>query len=149
MRRSAELTGDPLTPDPPTIHAYRRHPDPTPVHYGTLAFADARCITRWSDDFDGDTVGVGGERLEVGSVAGDDSPAWFGECDEERVHCGTGMSEAAELCRSSCGCLADLGVDDAGLEESIRVGVASGMSLQRFDEHHRRHDRWPQLLVDK
>jgi len=68
---------------------------------------------------------------------------------EECVDCGPGASEAPELRRSSCRCFADLGIDDAGLEESIRVGVALPVTLQRFDEHHRRDDRWPQLVVDE
>ena len=60
---------------------------------------------------------------------------------EECVDCGPGASEAPELRRSSCRCFADLGIDDAGLEESIRVGVAPPVTLQRLDEHHRGDDR--------
>jgi hypothetical protein len=108
-----------------------------------------RRIARRSDDLDGDTVGVSGERLEVRSVAGDDGAAGFGECDEECVDCGPGASEAPELRRSPCCSFADLGVDDAGLEESVRIGVASCVTLQRLDEHHRRDNRWPQLVVDE
>lgn len=52
------------------------------AHRGTEALAEVGGIARRSDGLDGDTVGVSGQRLEVGTVAGDDGPARFGERDE-------------------------------------------------------------------
>jgi len=39
-----------------------------------------------SDDVDADAISVSGERLDVGSVAGEDRATWFGCRDDERIH---------------------------------------------------------------
>ena len=39
--------------------------------------------------------------------------------------------------------------DDAGLEESVRVCVASAVALERFDEYDGWGDRWPDSVVAK
>ena len=38
-----------------------------------------------SDELDGNSVGVGGERFDIGSVTAEDCPAGFGESDDESV----------------------------------------------------------------
>jgi hypothetical protein len=38
-----------------------------------------------SDDVDADAISVRGERLDVGSVSGDDRAAWLGNRDDECV----------------------------------------------------------------
>ncbi len=38
-----------------------------------------------SDDFDADAIGVSGERLDVGSIAGEDRAAWLGNRDDECI----------------------------------------------------------------
>ncbi len=127
-----------------TPHAQeQRH---RPLAIGTSWSVHPAPDRRRSDDLDGNSVGVGGERFDVGSVTGEDRPAGLGESDDERIDSGASSGESPKLGCSPCCRLADRRVDDAGLQESVSVGVASWVAVQRFDEHHRRHDGRPQLL---
>ena len=38
-----------------------------------------------SDDLDGNSVGVGGDRFDIGAITGQDRPAGLGESDDESV----------------------------------------------------------------
>jgi hypothetical protein len=38
-----------------------------------------------SDDFDADAISVSGERLDVGSIPGEDRAAWLGNRDDECI----------------------------------------------------------------
>ncbi|MEZ5297820.1 MAG: hypothetical protein R2697_16530 [Ilumatobacteraceae bacterium] len=99
-----------------------------------------------SDDLDGNCVGVGGERFDVGSVAGQDHAAWLGNCDNERVDGRTCSGASSQLGGSPSSSLADGRFDDAHLQESVGVGIAPRVTVERLDQDHRRNDRWPQFV---
>ena len=94
-------------------------------------------------------MGVGGEGSDVCLVAGEDGPAGFSECDDDRVDCRSVSRASAQFGCAPCGALGDDCVDDAGLEESVRGGVSAAVTLQRFDEYDGRSDRWPEPVVAK
>jgi hypothetical protein len=102
-----------------------------------------------SDDLDGNSAGVGGERFDVGSVTGENRPTGLGESNNESTDCGSGSGESAKLSCSPCCRLTHRRVDDAHLQESVSVGVASRVAVEGLDQHHRRHDRRPQFVCPK
>lgn len=107
------------------------------------------CAVPRSDEFDRDFLRVGRERFDVGFVAGEHGSAGLGERYHERVDGGAGSSSAPEFCGSTSDRGRDVGLDDAGLEKAVRVGVPSGIAVKRLDEDHRRHERWPEPLGDE
>ena len=120
-----------------------------PAVIGTIALSAYSMTPGRSDDFDGDAVGVPCERFEVGSISCQHGSARFSKRYDEGVDRRSGSGESAQLRSASCRRFADVGLDDAGLQEAIRVGVASRGAVQRLDEHHRRDDGRPELLVDQ
>jgi hypothetical protein len=104
---------------------------------------DGRAV---SDDSDADAVGVSCECFDVRSVAGEDGAAWLGDRDDERIDGRAGSGACSELSGSAGDVHVDGRLDDARLQEAVGVGIATGVAVQRFDEHHRRYDRRPQLL---
>ena len=92
---------------------------------------------------------VGGESFAVCCVACEDGAAGFCEGDDDRVDCGSVSCAAAKLGCAPGGSLGDNGFDDTGLEEPVRVCIASAVALQRFDEHDGWCDRWPESVVAK
>lgn len=96
------------------------------------------------DHFDGDIVGMSGEGLEVGSIAGQHGPARLGDRHDESVDSGARSSPAPEFGGSPGDDRADLSFDDAGLQEAVGIGIAPAITSQRLDEDHRRDDSWPQ-----
>lgn len=87
------------------------------------------------------------ERFDVGLVSGENGPVRLGERDDEGVDGGAGSSAAPELGGSPGHVGRDLWLDDAGLEESVRVGVSRWIAAERLDEDHRWDDRGPEPLV--
>jgi len=104
---------------------------------------------RASDCFDRDVVCVGGEGFDVCCVAGENYAAGFCEGDDDRVNCRSVSCLSAKLGGASGGSFGDNGFDDAGLEEPVRLCVASAVALERFDEYDGWGDRWPESLVAK
>ena len=77
----------PVVAPPGCGSAYRHHRDLSVLdqinrHLGDRAPGPDR---QRSDDLDGNCIRVGGERFDVGSVAGQDRPAGLSDRDNERV----------------------------------------------------------------
>lgn len=85
-----------------------------------------------------DANSVSGKRFDVGSVAGEDCAAWLGDGHHERIDGRAGAGESAELGCSAGNIHADGRFDDACLQKAMGVGIATGITVQRLDEHHRR-----------
>ena len=101
---------------------------------------------RRSDDRYRDSVGVCRESFDVIAITSDHCSARLGESDDESIHSRTGSGPSPQLGCSPCGRLTHRRVDDAHLQESVGVGVASRIAIQGFDENHRRDDWRPQFL---
>lgn len=89
------------------------------------------------------------ERLDVGFVSCQDSAARLGERDDEGVDGRAGSRAPPELGRSPGDGGRDLGLDDAGLEKPVHVGISRRVAVKRLDEHHRRHDGRPEPAATK
>ena len=91
-----------------------------------------RCaVTRvGSDELDGNSVGVRGQGLDVGSITGEDGSARLGDSDDERVDSRTDPGAPTQFSCSPCRQLADRRVDDAHLRETVCVGVTPGSTVQ-------------------
>ena len=83
-----------------------------------------------SDDLDGDALGVGCECFEVGLIPGEHGPARFGQGYNECVDGRSGPSESSELGGTSRRRFAHRDLDDAGLEEPVRVRIASSVAVE-------------------
>lgn len=96
-----------------------------------------------SDAFDSDALGVRREGFKVARIGRENGPAGFGDRDDQRVDGGAATSMSAQKCCTSCERLAELFHDVAGLEELVRDGVATGVSLKALHENDRRNRRRP------
>lgn len=99
-----------------------------------------------SDTFNGNSMRVRCECLEVIRVGGQHGASRLGDGYHQRVHCRTSASTATEKGCPSRESLADVLDKVAGLEEPILGGIASGMPLQALDKHDRRNERRPQVF---
>src|SRR5204862_6439196 len=100
-----------------------------------------------SDAMDADRIGVRGERSKVYNIA-----AKHGSCRlRHRDHDGVNGGPLARSCPqggSTTGkVLRKLFDDVAGLEQPVDECVSSLATGERFDEHDRRDDRWPQTVT--
>jgi hypothetical protein len=87
-----------------------------------------------SDDLDVDVAGVRREGFQIRPITCQHRAAWFGERHDDRVDCRPGPGPAPELSGSARNGWTDLGVDDAALQEAVRVGISTGVALERFDD---------------
>ncbi len=83
-----------------------------------------------SDCLHRDLVSVCSEGSDVGLVASEYDAARFCQGDDNRVDSGSTSCTSAKLGRASSDSLADDVFDEAGLEESIRVGIAPTVALK-------------------
>ena len=99
-----------------------------------------------SDQFDRYPVGMCRQSLDVSTITGEDGSARFCYRSYESVNSRSGSGASAQPGCSSCNRLADRWVDDAHLQETVRISVVAGTAVQRFNENHCRYDGKPQFF---
>jgi hypothetical protein len=83
-----------------------------------------------SDQLDQDSVRMRGQGFDVGAISCEDGASGLGDRNDERVDSRAGFRASTQLGCSTCRGLADHGVDDAHLQEAVRVGVSPGIAVQ-------------------
>ena len=71
-----------------------------------------------------------GQGFDVDAISCEDDASGFGDRNDERVDSRAGFRASTKLGCSACRELADRGVDDAHLQETVRVDVAPGIAVQ-------------------
>lgn len=84
---------------------------------------------RCSDTLDVDPVGVGREGFEIIGVASEDGPVGLGERYDKCIDCGASAGSAAKLRSPPSQRFGDLVLEDAGLQEAVRVGITPRAAL--------------------
>jgi hypothetical protein len=82
---------------------------------------------------------VCGERLEIVRVGRENRAIRLGIGNDECVHGGACFGKATELSGATGEGFGEMFDDVAGLEELIRWGISSGVTLETLDEHDRRN----------
>jgi len=100
-----------------------------------------------SDPNDGYAFRVGGQRLQVMGIGGEDGSPRFSERHNQCIDSGATAGQSAQHCGSTRKCLGHDFRDVACLEEPVLHGVATRMTLQTFNKNNREHSGWPKTLV--
>lgn len=74
-------------------------------------------------------VGVSSQRLDIRLVAGEHRPSRLGEGDHEGIDRRSPSGLSPKLRRPASESLGDAWFEDARLEEAVRVGIPSGVTL--------------------
>lgn len=102
---------------------------------GSRAVARPHAERSWSeselrsDALDVDLLGVRREGFEIIRVASEDGPAGLGEGNDKCIDCGTSAGSAAKLRSPPSQRFGDLVLEDAGLQEAVRVGITPRAAL--------------------
>jgi hypothetical protein len=104
-------------------------------------------VERRSDEFHRDVLCMSCEGLYVGFVAGQHSAPRLGEGHDDCVDRGPLAGASSEFGGASGDRVGHYWFNDAGFEEAVGVGVASGVTVEGLHEHDSRDDGWPQVVV--
>ncbi len=97
---------------------------------GTSVLGPVRENDGRSDQLDQHPVRMCRQGFDVGSISCEDGAARFGDCNDVSVDSRARSCASAQLRCSTCGGLADRGVDDAHLQEAVGVGVTPGIAVK-------------------
>ena len=117
--------------------------------YVNRAAKKASSVPRRSDALDGDSLGVGCERLQVTRIGRQNRSAGLGHRDDQRVDRRATSCACAKQGRSSRKALWDPIDHVAGLEQSVFVRVSPGMPSKALDKDDGRNRGRPQALLQE